>query len=330
MGEQTSDFKSKISDLAAKIVAKGAKTNEINRLSGGASQETWMLTIDGQKFVLRRSPGGASHDEDSYALSLETEAQLLLCLNARNATTPHIVYALTPDDGLGPGFVMKFISGETIPQKLLKAPEFEFARTQLAAQAGEALAKIHATPISELPEIPRLGGYDQVVRYEDIYRQHAPRPVFELAIRWLKDNSPSEIAPSLVHGDFRNGNLMVDESGLKSVLDWELAHIGDPREDIGWICVNSWRFGRRHNRVGGFGQLDEFMKAYTHAGGASFSSDDILYWEMLGTLKWGIMCLTMYNTMATGKDPSIERAMIGRRASETEMDLINLFEEIGA
>jgi aminoglycoside phosphotransferase (APT) family kinase protein len=130
----------------------------------------------------------------------------------------------------------------------------------------------------------------------------------------------------LVHGDFRNGNLMVNEDGLAAVLDWELAHQGDPREDLGWICVNSWRFGVRDNKVGGFGTLDELLAGYQTSGGQSFEPKDLNWFQALGSFKWGIMCLIMYQAFATKADPSIERAMIGRRASEAEIDLLNLIE----
>ena len=119
---------------------------------------------------------------------------------------------------------------------------------------------------------------------------------------------------------------MVDETGLTSVLDWELAHLGDPREDLAWICVNSWRFGQSQNRVGGFGQLEDMLTAYNAASGRNFTAKDVDWWEMLGTLKWGIMCMIMYEAFRSGADPSGVRAAIGRRVSETEIDLINLLE----
>ena len=119
---------------------------------------------------------------------------------------------------------------------------------------------------------------------------------------------------------------MVDESGLAAVLDWELAHIGDPREDIGWICTNSWRFGHSDKRLGGFGDLEPFLDAYAASGGVELTPADIDWWDMLGSMKWGIMCMLMYESFRSGADPSVERAAIGRRVSETEMDLINLLE----
>ena len=119
---------------------------------------------------------------------------------------------------------------------------------------------------------------------------------------------------------------MVDTSGLAAVLDWELCHLGDPREDIAWICVNSWRFGHMDKRLGGFGDLQPMLAAYARAGGLEFSVAEIDWWEMLGSMKWGVMCMLMYESFRSGADPGVERAAIGRRISETEMDLVNLLE----
>ena len=199
----------------------------------------------------------------------------------------------------------------------------------LTSDCGVALAGIHSISSDGLPNLPVSMGHDQLDKYERIYREFdLPRPVFELAFSWLRRNTPPPAAPVLVHGDFRLGNLIVNETGLAAVLDWELAHIGDPREDIAWICVNSWRFGQAGNRVGGFGQLDALLEAYSAAGGRTFPPSDIDWWEVLGSLKWGVMCMIMYSAFRTGADPSVERAAIGRRVSETEIDLINLFERL--
>jgi aminoglycoside phosphotransferase (APT) family kinase protein len=117
---------------------------------------------------------------------------------------------------------------------------------------------------------------------------------------------------------------MIGSDGVRAVLDWELTHIGDPAEDLGWICVNSWRFGETHKVVGGFGVTREEFTHVAEAGGKNMTADRVKFWEMFGTLKWGIMCMTMYQAFAGGADRSVERAAIGRRSSETEIDLVNL------
>jgi aminoglycoside phosphotransferase (APT) family kinase protein len=148
--------------------------------------------------------------------------------------------------------------------------------------------------------------------------------VFELAIRWLGERCPPPPeTPKLVHGDFRNGNLMVGPEGVRAVLDWEIAHVADPMEDLGWICVGSWHFGVDHLPVGGFGLREDLWAGYEAAGGAPVRREHALWWEVFGSLRWGIMCAGMAGAFRT-VDPNIERAVIARRASETEVDLMRL------
>jgi aminoglycoside phosphotransferase (APT) family kinase protein len=147
------------------------------------------------------------------------------------------------------------------------------------------------------------------------------------AFPWLRGHAKPLSRPVLVHGDFRNGNLIVDvKTGLVAVLDWELAHLGDPAEDLGWICVNSWRFGGA-GPVGGFGAYADLLAGYAEGGGPRITLDTLLYWQAVGSLKWAVMCLMMYGIYASGADGSVERAVIGRRTSEAEIDLIGLMEQ---
>ena len=302
-----------------------------DRLSGGASQETWLIKITGRdapsSLILRRAPEGIERSPDSAAIGLPSEAKLIHAAEQANVPVPSVVRVLKPEDGLGEGFFMSEIEGETIARRILRDEAYASARTILPAQCGEALARIHSIRLEGDPVLTISSGLDQLTYYEDIYKATATcRPVFDLAMVWLRENAPKPCSPVLVHGDFRLGNLMVDSSGLAAVLDWELGHLGDPREDIAWICVNSWRFGNIDRRLGGFGDLEPMLDAYAAAGGQAFTAEDIDWWEMLGSMKWGVMCMLMYESFRSGADPSVERAAIGRRVSETEMDLVNLLE----
>jgi len=325
------EFERAAHSLFTKVFGAEVHLEQIKRLSGGASQETWSLSGSGHHAILRRAPGGTSAARTSAAIGLPTEAALIEASGQNDVPVPEVLHVLQPSDQLGDGFLMQYIPGETIARPILRDDKYEPARKALSAQCGAALARIHALPIDTLPDLPSIDGPAQIKQYEEIYRSFdTPRPVFELALSWLKTNAPTTRQLVLVHGDFRLGNLMVDEHGLAAVLDWELAHLGDPREDLAWICVNSWRFGQSHNRVGGFGRLEDMLAAYAEAGGQAFTSQEIDWWEMLGTLKWGVMCMIMYEAFRSGADPSVERAAIGRRVSETEIDLINLLEAIHA
>jgi aminoglycoside phosphotransferase (APT) family kinase protein len=150
------------------------------------------------------------------------------------------------------------------------------------------------------------------------------RPVMEWAFRWLRDNTPSaDFEPRVVHGDLRTGNIIVGPEGLRAVLDWEVVHVGDPMEDVGWICVPSWRFGEIDKPAGGFGSREELFAGYEAESGRRVDPDRVRFWEALGTLRWGLSCAMMAREFQAG-DRSVERAAIGRRASETEIDLLNM------
>lgn len=320
------DLESALTALAPCLVPGAKSINALARLSGGASQETWAFEAGGLPLILRRAPNASQGSGE--AIGMAAEAALIAAAGAQGARVPGVVHVCLPEDGLGDAFIMNRVPGETIARKILRDDRFAGARAVLARHCGAALAAIHSVPLDGLPELRRSDGLDQLARYEGIYRGFgAERPVMELAFQWLKATAPEPRAGVLVHGDFRNGNLVVDDKGLAAVLDWELAHVGDPREDMGWICVNSWRFGARERTVGGFGSLDELLEGYATAGGEAVAVRDVRWFEALGTLKWGVMCLIMHQAYASGADPSVERAMIGRRASETEIDLIALLEQ---
>ncbi|ABS64683.1 aminoglycoside phosphotransferase [Parvibaculum lavamentivorans DS-1] len=301
----------------------------LKRLSGGASQETWSFdaTTEGQPIplILRRAPGG-ERAPSATAVPLETEAQLIGLAGAAGVPVPTVRHTLSAEDGLGHGFIMDRITGETIARKILRDDEFADARPKLARQCGEILARLHSVDKKSLPPLRTSPARSEIDQYLGVYKTHGhPHPVFDLALRWLKENAaPETTAHTLVHGDFRHGNLMIGPDGIRAVLDWELAHIGDPMEDLGWICVNSWRFGNIDLPVGGFGRREDMFEGYEAAGGAKVDPARVKFWEVLGTLKWGIMCTIMVTAFKSGADRSVERATIGRRSSETEIDLLRL------
>ena len=319
--------------LARRVVGGAGSAGAAVRLSGGASQETWAFDAMGAEcptpLILRRAPGGARSGGSGEAVPLATEAAVIRAAGAAGAPVPTVLHVCDDADQLGEAYVMARLQGETIPRRVLTGEAYASARPKLSAQCGAILARIHATPRDTLPELKVSDPLDQLERYEAVYRaMGGGRPVMELAIRWLREAAPGARPPTLVHGDFRHGNLMIDPSGVVAVLDWELTHLGDPREDIGWICVNSWRFGMRAKTVGGFGDLADLLDAYADAGGVRVTLEQARWFEALGSFKWGVMCLIMYEAYRSGLDRSVERAMIGRRTSETEIDLLNLIEAV--
>ncbi|MBS0363647.1 MAG: phosphotransferase family protein [Proteobacteria bacterium] len=318
--------------LARRLGGADAVLAGAERLSGGASMETWSFSVEApgaprRDLILRRR--SAPFDpETSRSTSLAAEAALIAAVSARGAPAPPLVHVCDEADGLGECHVTQKVAGETLGRRIVSDPRFDAVRPKLARQCGEVLAQIHATPPPPEANLKTSDFLAELARYEETYRSTgAERPVLELSFKHLKKHAPPPVEPVLLHGDFRNGNLMIHpETGVAAVLDWELSHIGDPAEDLGWICVNSWRFGRPDRPVGGFGDYAELLAGYEAAGGAPIPLSRVRAWQALGSLKWGVMCLMMYMSWATGTEVSVERPMIGRRVSETEADLVHILE----
>ncbi len=314
-------------DGLARARLGGEGVIDLTRLTAGASQEIWRFSLREKgaltPLILRRAPGGERVADT--AIGPEVEAQLLKAASAAGVPTPRVVHVLTPEDGLGRGYLMSFVDGETLGGRIARSEALSDARQVLAGQCGAAMAAIHRIDPEAFPTLKRVTPREFVTQYLEAYRASAwPRPVFDLAFRWLLDRCPPPPqTPALVHGDFRNGNIMVGPEGLRAVLDWELAHVADPMEDLGWICANSWRFGVEDKPVGGFGLRQDLWAGYEAAGGAKVDPDRARFWEVFGSLRWGVMCSGMANAFRT-VDPSIERAVIARRTSETEVDLLRL------
>lgn len=313
-----------LSDLLSSALAERLDATvqiaDLDRLSGGASRETWAVRalIDGvgRDLILQRErPGGVRTGG-----GMTTEGELIRAAAASGVPVPPIV---ATDDGrndLGASFVVAgAMPGEALPRRILRDGEFEAARPLIVGQAAHALAGIHRIPVDAAPALERP---DQIAQFRAILDElGATNPTFELGFRWLEANPPPTRVDTVVHGDFRTGNLLVDRRGLVAVLDWELAHIGNPVEDLGWFCVRAWRFGSAH-RAGGFGSVEELLAAYGEASGREVSIEELRWWEALGTLKWGVMCLIQTHTHLRGAARSVELAAIGRRTVENEWDLL--------
>ena len=299
-------------ELAEALGARlGGEVAGLRRLSGGASRETWSFTLDGAPLILRRDPPTAPR-----STGMLREAALFRAAAAAGVPVPELVDASDDASVLGAAFLlMAHVDGETIPRKILRDPEYAPARPLLARQCGEILARLHAIPTGE---VPGLDEPDQLTQYLDVLDSLGqPHPTFELAFKWLEEHRPGGGRRGIVHGDFRNGNLIVGPEGVRAVLDWELAHAGDPMEDLGWLCVKSWRFGVSLP-VGGFGTYDDLIAGY----GGDVDREALRWWEILGTLKWGIMCIMQAVTHTSGAVRSVELAAIGRRVCEVEWDLL--------
>ena len=300
--------------LAEALCAVLGVTHVVNltRLSGGASRDTWRFEADGRTLILQRQRGGDVRD-------MGTEIAAVRAAAAAGVPTASIIAASTDTAELGAAYmILTDVAGETNPRKILRDNEYERARGALPAQLAEALVKVHAI---DPATVPGLNDVDQVTQYRDaLDTLGQPHPTFELALRWLDDNRPPLADRGVVHGDFRLGNVIVGDDGLRAVLDWELVHIGDPMEDLGWLCVKAWRFGSS-KPAAGIAEYEQLFEAYAAAGGGVVDPGIVRWWEVLGTMKWGIMCIMQANAHRTGVTRSHELAAIGRRVCENEHDL---------
>jgi len=273
--------------------------------------------------VLRRDPPGRPREAGGMGF----EGRLIAAAAAGGVPVPRIVAAVDEPSVPGPSFlVMEAVPGETIPRRILRDREYAEARRRLAGQCGEALGRLHRLPPDDALGLTGGDPVEQFRALSDSLGQ--PHPVFELAFKWLEANRPRSGKEVVVHGDFRHGNLIVGPEGLRAVLDWELAHLGDPLEDLGWLCVKAWRFGV-DLPVGGFGTYDELLDGYEAAGGGRVDRRELRWWEVLGTLKWGVMCIMQTVAHTSGALRSVELAAIGRRVCEQEWDLLELLPRPG-
>jgi aminoglycoside phosphotransferase (APT) family kinase protein len=315
----------------------GAAIRHLRRLSGGANMETWSFDWEGAgrsvPLILRRLPAGAKALAGQVGnLDLATEAAILQLAARHGVRVPEVVQVLRAEHQLGSGYIMTRERGEALPNRILSDPIYARTREGLAFECGRELAKIHGLPLAGLPAGLRdLSPEQDLDRLQGMLDEFGNvSPVHQLALNWLRAHRGTAGTRCLVHGDFRNGNLLVDEQGLVAVLDWELAHIGCPEEDLGYLCANVWRFGRADRPVGGFGNYHDLLAGYQSVAGHSPRAEDLRYWEIYAALNWGLVCLTMLAMYRTGQDRSLERAAVGRRMSESEIDLLLLLEEAGA
>ena len=303
----------------------------LQRLSAGATMQTWsfdaLLEGQVQPLILRRRPPGNAQPDDFVRSG--TEATVIRAAVDAGVPAPIVRYVLQPEDGLGGGFVMERIDGETIPKKIHRQLTSDALRLALLRQVGAAAANIHAVPVARMSGLRTLS-IEQVLddAREDYRRQGQTRPVFELALRYLSERTPSSgYTPRLVHGDYRMGNLIVGPTGLAAVLDWDLCYIGDPMLDLAWFCLPPWRFGRIDQPAGGVGRREDLFAAYESTTGERVDRERVRYWEIFGSLRWGLMCSGMVEWFRSGRDRGVERAMIARRASESELDLLRILTE---
>ena len=329
-------FEGRLDQVLRREIADCERLASIERLSGGASQETYRLRIETpaglRALALRRSQGGKGEEAravERSAPGLRIEAKLMQVARENGIPEPEVFYVLEPNDELGAGFVMEWLDGVALGARIVRSPDLAEVRPKLARQCGEILGRLHTIDLEAHGldrDLASLSASDFIEQTRGRYEAlDTPQPMIDFTARWLMENLPDSPDRTLVHNDFRNGNLMVDQTGVSAVLDWEIAHIGDPMRDLGWICTNSWRYGAGPELpVGGFGTYEDLFAGYEATSGKTVELARVQYWEVFGSFWWAVSTLGMTQHYRQGMDRSVERVTIGRRTTECQVDCVNL------
>ena len=292
----------------------------LERLSGGANMESWRFVAGNDACVLRRAP--SLEMMAGRPLDHAAEAALIRAARTARVTAPEVLVELEPDDGIGSGFVMRALPGTPNPAQILD----EADPAVLLPEIARELAAVHRTDPASVP-VPVMDTAAALAELKARFLAYGgDRPILALACRWLEANLPAPVAPRLVHGDFRLGNLLIEGSHLTGVLDWELAHLGDPHEDLAYGCMTVWRFSRPDRPAYGLGSVADLASAYEVAGGDAFDPARFRFWLVYRTFWWALGCLQMGGFWRAGHDRSVERVVVARRCAEQELDLLLLLE----
>jgi aminoglycoside phosphotransferase (APT) family kinase protein len=307
-----------IADVREALEAVLGPISEPVLLPGGASKEAWAVDARGDRLLVRRAGGGVIH---RHTLSLRDEFEVLRAAHEAGVRVPRPVVYVEDIEGRE-AFVMERLEGETIGRRIVRGAVPE----GLPAQMAEELAKIHGLSPERLPFLEEAS-IDRLVDELDAVGE--PHPAIELGLWWLRENRPPPRPRVVVHGDFRIGNLVVDEDGLVGVLDWEFAHLDDPARDLSFSLVRAWRFGVPEKRLGGIGEVKPYLERYNELTGFDVRPEELDYWELAGNVAWAVGCLTQAQRHLTGQERSVELAILGRLGAEVEYEICHLLEQRG-
>ncbi|MCK9519568.1 MAG: phosphotransferase family protein [Dehalococcoidia bacterium] len=319
-----------------KAFGKESLVDQPRKLAGGAVHDSWAVdaTVDGvrHELVVRATPPGRVDHEKT-----RREFEVLRVAFSRGIRCPEPIAVGESETGED-YLLMTRVRGDTNPRQLLTGDAYAEARRVIIQQLAEDLARIHEITPDDVAAAPGMRGPEageDALAYsrrqvEASYRADLlnPHPAVEWAFRWL-DRQIATLPktgkePCVVHGDFRIGNMLYDEQGLTSVLDWEGTHIGEPEEDLAWLCTRVWRFGKNELEAGGVAPREEWIQAYEKAAGRAISRDRVAAWEVLQNIRWCQITMMQARVHLDGNMVSHELAAIGRRTAETELEVLRL------
>jgi aminoglycoside phosphotransferase (APT) family kinase protein len=317
----------KIRDAVARLIGPPGEIHDLRRLTAGATKATWTFQaqVGDAMMPLVLQTSNAVSQSTAGALprvAARHDAVLLVAASEAGVPAPPVRAVLTPEFGLGEGYLMDFVPGETIPRRILREPCFAPLRESFALQCGEILARVHSMDAAS-HFLQLFDAHRQIELYRTVYESYdLPIPALEIAFHWAESHAPEPVRSTVVHGDFRIGNLICGEDRIRAVLDWELACLSDPMQDLGWLCVRTWRFGGA-GAVGGIGSREDLFSAYERASHTAVDPARVRFWEGWGSVKWAIMCLV--KGQAHHRDASertVEAFAIGRRMEEPIHDFL--------
>lgn len=327
MTEDRAAFAQKLSATLRRHLGFPGEVRGLARLTGGATKTTWSFdaVVGGETIpLILQQALDAKGSAFRPAVRGSQDAALMRSAVRAGVPAPRVRFVLDAEDGLGEGHATDRVDGETLGRKINTEPRFDSVRPRLAAQCGEILAAVHRIDATDLGFLPRQTAQQQLAAYRmlaDAFDH--PLPALELGLRWVAENLPKSPMTTVVHGDFRNGNFIIGEDGIRCVLDWELSGLSDPMLDLGWVCVKAWRFGGALP-VGGFGRREDLFEAYERAGGVRVDPSHVRFWEAFGCIKWALMCMGRGLGHLHGARRTVESVAIGRRIEEPLLDFLDL------
>lgn len=337
------DLREKIETYLSKRLQGKVQILDMKLLSGGACQENHLVKLEvsggpeagSYDLVMRTDRGGSLLS----SLSRMNEFRIASAAFDAGVRTPRVFWPEENADAIGaPFYFMQRINGNAAGRFIVKDRSIADARKKLHDELAASLARLHSIKQSEksldLDFLPRRDARTlalEAVREirDELSQFDEAHPAIELALNWLDANAPEADDVVLIHGDFRTGNFLVSPDGLQGVVDWEFAHWGDRHEDISWLCMRDWRFGVIKKEVGGFADRDAFYEAYERHSGVKVDVRRVLFWEVMGNVRWAVGSIQQAERHLSGKDRGIEFASIGRRTGEMEFEMMRLIEHAG-
>jgi len=318
--------------------AEDLRITNFQKIVGGSSRETVSFDAEwteaGRKivrgFVIRRDPVASLLETDR-----EMEFRTLQCLESTSVPVPKVYWLEHDEKWLERPFcVMEKMPGSPIPpmsRMRLFAPEDPELRSKIAKQWVEVLAQIHTLDWKKLG-LSFLGvpgpGTDaasrEIDKWEQVIEKHKlePQPILTEALLWLKNNKPEAERITLVHADFKQDNLLYENDKLTAFLDWEMTHLGDPMEDLGWSCMGWWR--QDTSLICGLMEKDELFRYYEELSGIKVDEQKVFFYQMLGCVKMTAIILTGVRSFTDGKSNDITLGLLGLVMCLLENELANL------